>query len=65
MNKEKDVIDLKDFSPCSTWSPTMKLRWKMTEIKLDFYDSHCKPELQQLWTDGLGKEEWRPIEFVK
>ena len=46
------------------WSPTMHLRWKMTEIKLDFYGSHCKPELQQLWISGLDKEEWRPIELV-
>ena len=47
------------------WSPTMHLRWIRTEIKLDDYDSHCEPELQQLWISGLGKEEWRPIEFVK
>lgn len=60
-NRTDDYLVVKHLTG---WSPTMKLRWIRTEIEFDDYDTHCEPELQQLWTDGLGKEEWRPIEFV-
>ena len=48
----------------SSWTPTMKLRWKKTVVSDDFSATQ-KNELQQLWTGNLGEQEWRPIDIIE
>lgn len=46
---------------CSTWKPTINLRWLEGKNYIPQLDSFER-ELQQLWVNDKGEEEWRDID---
>jgi len=46
---------------CSTWQPTMQLRWLEGEYYIPQLDQ-MERTLQQKWISNTGEQEWRDID---
>lgn len=46
---------------CSTWQPTLMLRWLEGRMYIPQLDQFERT-LQQKWISNTGKEEWRDID---
>ena len=68
-NKQSNVVHpggwmVDGYCPDNTWSRTMQLRWKRTQVSMRKEGVYTNV-LQQMWKNDLGQEKWEPVEFVE